>query len=150
MIRYDPWTCPKCPHGSSYCPLRSGGAGRANSLTDYLRCTPDPHQHEAYDITIACLLTDPYPTRAFTLVCERDMSRFSYPPEATVLLAPDSDCCKIFTDKECELVQRVPPASEAISQIGSTDPAAMLFDAAAAFEEGDPRADEVILTATPK
>lgn len=69
-------------------------------------------------------------------------SRFSYPPEATVLLAPDADCCKIFTDVECELLQRVPLASEAISRIGSTDPAAMLFDAAAAFEEGDPRADE--------
>ncbi|CAN0023049.1 unnamed protein product, partial [Hapterophycus canaliculatus] len=72
-----------------------------------------------------------------------DWTRFSYPPEATVLLAPDSDCCKIFTDVECELLQRVPLASEAISRIGSTDPAAMLFDAAAAFEEGDPRADEV-------
>lgn len=71
------------------------------------------------------------------------MLRFSYPPEATVLLAPDADCCKIFTDTECELLQRVPLASEAISRIGSTDPAAMLFDAAAAFEEGDPRADEV-------
>lgn len=59
-----------------------------------------------------------------------------------MLLAPDSDCCKIFTDVECELLQRVPLASEAISRIGSTDPAAMLFDAAAAFEEGDPRADE--------
>lgn len=69
--------------------------------------------------------------------------RFSYPPDATVLLAPDSDCCKIFTDVECELLQRVPVASEAISRIGSTDPAAMLFDAAAAFEDGDPRADEV-------
>ncbi|CAN0459135.1 unnamed protein product, partial [Ectocarpus sp. 8 AP-2014] len=73
-----------------------------------------------------------------------DWTRFSYPPEATVLLAPDSDCCKIFTDVECELLQRVPVASEAISRIGSTDPAAMLFDAAAAFEEGDPRADENI------
>lgn len=60
-----------------------------------------------------------------------------------MLLAPDSDCCKIFTAVECELLQRVPLASEAISRIGSTDPAAMLFDAAAAFEEGDPRADEV-------
>lgn len=37
----------------------------------------------------------------------------------------------------------MPLATEAISRIGSTDPAAMLFDAAAAFEEGDPRADEV-------
>lgn len=59
-----------------------------------------------------------------------------------MLLAPDADCCKIFTDSECELLQRVPVTSEAISRIGSTDPAAMLFDAAAAFEEGDPKADE--------
>eukprot|EP00752_Nemacystus_decipiens_P002885 g2684.t1 len=73
-----------------------------------------------------------------------DWTRFSYPPEATVLLAPDSDCCKIFTDVECELLQRVPLASEAIFRMGSTDPAAMLFDAAAAFDEGDPRADELI------
>lgn len=72
--------------------------------------------------------------------------RIPYPPEATILLAPDSDCCKIFTDSECELLQRVPPAAEAISMIGSTDPAAMLFDAATAFEEGDPRADEVSRT----
>ncbi|CAN0406301.1 unnamed protein product, partial [Laminaria digitata] len=73
-----------------------------------------------------------------------DWTRFTYAPEATVLLAPDSDSCKIFTNAACELLQRVPLASEAISKIGSTDPAAMLFDAAAAFEEGDPRADEVI------
>lgn len=84
----------------------------------------------------------PSPLLSFQRVSICDLCRFSYPPEATVLLAPDSDCCKIFTDTQCELLQRVPLASEAISRIGSTDPAAMLFDASTAFEEGDPRADE--------
>ena len=38
----------------------------------------------------------------------------------------------------------MPAATEAIHRIGSTDAAAMLYDAAEAFEDGDPKADENI------
>lgn len=34
-----------------------------------------------------------------------------------------------MTAHACEVLQRVPPATEAIHRIGSTEPAAMLFDA---------------------
>ncbi|CAN0332924.1 unnamed protein product, partial [Discosporangium mesarthrocarpum] len=68
--------------------------------------------------------------------------KFPYPPDATVLLCGEVDCCLVITDNSCDIMQRVPPALEATSGIGSTDPAAMLYDAAVAFEDGDPRAEE--------
>lgn len=36
---------------------------------------------------------------------------------------------KTVTARACEVLQRVPPATEAIHRIGSTEPSAMLFDA---------------------
>eukprot|EP00638_Chattonella_subsalsa_P017450 CAMPEP_0117825468 /NCGR_PEP_ID=MMETSP0949-20121206/5502_1 /TAXON_ID=44440 /ORGANISM="Chattonella subsalsa, Strain CCMP2191" /LENGTH=341 /DNA_ID=CAMNT_0005665461 /DNA_START=44 /DNA_END=1065 /DNA_ORIENTATION=- len=69
-----------------------------------------------------------------------DWVRFPY--QESLALVPEADCCRVFTPHSCELLQRVPASTEAISKIGSTDPAAMLYDAAEAFEDGDPKADE--------
>ncbi|CAM9402118.1 unnamed protein product [Chrysoparadoxa australica] len=66
------------------------------------------------------------------------------PYSCPVFLLAESDCCRIITQAKCELLQRVPPALEGIERIGSTDPAALLFAAMEAFEEGDPKADETI------
>jgi hypothetical protein len=42
---------------------------------------------------------------------------------------PESDCVRILTRSTCEILQRVPQATDNIRRIFSTDPAAMLFDA---------------------
>lgn len=61
-----------------------------------------------------------------------------------VHLIAESDSVRIVTGTSCDMVQRVPAATEAIRRIGSTDPAALMFDAMEAFEEGDPKSDENI------
>ena len=63
---------------------------------------------------------------------------------SALYLAAEPDCCRVITGESCEIIQRVPAAADAIRRIGSTDPAALLFDAMEAFEEGDPKADENI------
>jgi len=68
--------------------------------------------------------------------------RFVYDSPCHVIA--ERDCCRILTTTTCELLQRVPASTEAIRRIGSTDPAAILFDAMEAFEEGDVKADESI------
>jgi vacuolar protein sorting-associated protein 16 len=50
----------------------------------------------------------------------------------------------VLSSLSCDMIQRVPTATEAIRKIGSTDPAALLYDAMEAFEEGDPKSDEII------
>lgn len=71
-----------------------------------------------------------------------DWLNFSY--DEDVFLVAESDCCRIITASSCEMLQRVPSSTEAIRRIGSTDPAALLFDAMEAFEDGDPKSDENI------
>ena len=68
----------------------------------------------------------------------------NYPYDGTVQLVAEPDCCRIITSTACELLQRVPSSAEAIRRIGSTDPAALLFDACEGFLEGDPKSDENI------
>ena len=75
-----------------------------------------------------------------------DFLHFPYAAEPLVLV-PEVDCCRLWTggrEGRCEVLQRVPVATEAIHRIGSTEPAAMLYDAMEAFEKGDPKADENI------
>eukprot|EP00953_Heterococcus_sp_UTEX-ZZ885_P035724 18425-Heterococcus_DN1.PRE.1 len=69
---------------------------------------------------------------------------FPYPRSNPLVLVQEVDCCRIISQQRMELLQRVPPTTEAINRIGSTDPAAMLFDATEAFEDGDAKADENI------
>ena len=68
--------------------------------------------------------------------------KFTY--DGSLYLSQEPDCCRIFTQWTCEVLQRVPKTTEEITKIGSTSPAAMLFDAQEAFECGDAKADENI------
>jgi vacuolar protein sorting-associated protein 16 len=68
----------------------------------------------------------------------------NYPYDGAVALVSEPDCCRIVTSSSCEMLQRVPPSTEAIKRIGSTDPAALLYDAMEGFLEGDPKSDENI------
>lgn len=68
----------------------------------------------------------------------------NYPYEGSVTVVSELDCCRIITSNSCEILQRVPPSTEAIRRIGSTDPAALLFDAMEGYLEGDPKSDDNI------
>lgn len=71
-----------------------------------------------------------------------DWLNFAY--DDGVHLVAEPDCCRIFTSNTCEMLQRVPASTESIRRIGSTDPAALLYDAMEAFDDGDPKSDENI------
>ena len=66
------------------------------------------------------------------------------PYEDEIHIVSEQDCCRVISSYSCDMIQRVPQATEAIKKIGSTDPAALLYDAMEAFEEGDPKSDENI------
>jgi hypothetical protein len=68
----------------------------------------------------------------------------NFPYDSSVHLVPEPDCCRIITAEGCEILQRVHSSTVAIRSVGSTDPAALMFDAMEAFEEGDPKSDENI------
>ena len=68
----------------------------------------------------------------------------NFPYDGSVHIVAEPDCCRIVTGTSCEMLQRVPASTEAITRIGSTDPAALMFDAMEAFEDGDPKSDENI------
>ncbi|KAI9312452.1 Vps16, C-terminal region-domain-containing protein [Dichotomocladium elegans] len=71
-----------------------------------------------------------------------DWIKFSY--EDPIFLISEVDGVRIMSSDKCELLQRVPAATEDIFKIGSTSPAAMLFDALDHFEKRSPKADENI------
>ena len=73
-----------------------------------------------------------------------DWLNFPYGGGGGVHLVAESDSVRIITGASCDLIQRVPASTCAIRRIGSTDPAALMFDAMEAFEEGDPKAEENI------
>lgn len=71
-----------------------------------------------------------------------DWLRFPYEDVENLHIVPEIDCCRIVTDNSVEFLQRVPPATAALLRIGSIEPAAMLLDAADAFESGSAASDE--------
>lgn len=71
-----------------------------------------------------------------------DYVRLEYPN--ALVLVPEADSCRVLQTDVCELIQRVPAPTEAIFRIGSTDPAALLYDATLGFEDGEPNADDNI------
>jgi hypothetical protein len=71
-----------------------------------------------------------------------DWLRFPYENHGNLYLLPEVDCCRVLTDVSVEVLQRVPPATALLLRIGSIEPAAMLLDAADAFENGSTAADE--------
>lgn len=68
----------------------------------------------------------------------------NYPYNGAVTVISELDCCRIITSSTCEILQRVPPSTEAIKRIGSTDPGALLYDATEGYLEGDPKSDDII------
>lgn len=61
-----------------------------------------------------------------------------------VHIVRDIDCCRIFSGEGCEIIQSIPSSTLAALSIGSTEPPALLIDAMEGFENGDPKADEII------
>eukprot|EP00162_Nutomonas_longa_P012729 comp21234_c0_seq1/m.45320 comp21234_c0_seq1/g.45320 ORF comp21234_c0_seq1/g.45320 comp21234_c0_seq1/m.45320 type:complete len:848 (+) comp21234_c0_seq1:3-2546(+) len=68
--------------------------------------------------------------------------KYSY--DEALVLVPEIDGCRVISDKKCEFIQMVPNSVLAIFQIGSTAPAALLYDAMDAFEKKSAKADENI------
>eukprot|EP01122_Echinamoeba_exundans_P014185 TRINITY_DN6375_c0_g1_i2.p1 TRINITY_DN6375_c0_g1~~TRINITY_DN6375_c0_g1_i2.p1 ORF type:complete len:830 (+),score=168.25 TRINITY_DN6375_c0_g1_i2:36-2525(+) len=59
-------------------------------------------------------------------------------------LVPEPDGIRIVSGKKCELLQRVPTATEAIFRAGADTPGATLYAAFEAYEKNDPQSDEKI------
>ncbi|KAI8081330.1 Vps16, C-terminal region-domain-containing protein [Halteromyces radiatus] len=77
-----------------------------------------------------------------------DWIKFSY--DDPIFLSSEIDGVRIMSNDKCELLQKVPAATEEIFKIGSTSPAAMLFDALDHYERRSPKADENIRTIRPE
>ncbi|RUS17640.1 Vps16, N-terminal region-domain-containing protein, partial [Endogone sp. FLAS-F59071] len=71
-----------------------------------------------------------------------DWIKFSY--EDAIYLISEVDGVRVIGTEKCEFLQKVPSVTEDIFKIGSTSPAAMLFDALDHFEKKSPKADENI------
>lgn len=71
-----------------------------------------------------------------------DWIKYTY--EDPIYLASEIDGVRIISNDKCELLQKVPASTEKIFKIGSTEPAAMLFDALDHYERKSPKADENI------
>ncbi|CAI2176411.1 4285_t:CDS:10 [Funneliformis geosporum] len=76
-----------------------------------------------------------------------DYIKYSY--DDTIYLVPEIDGVRIISSDKCEFLQKVPNVTEEIFKIGSTAPAAMLFDALENFEKRSPKADENIRSIRP-
>ncbi|EOA29029.1 hypothetical protein CARUB_v10025283mg [Capsella rubella] len=59
-----------------------------------------------------------------------------------VILIPECDGVRILTNTSLEFLQRVPDSTESIFKIGSTSPAALLYDALDHFDRRSAKADE--------
>lgn len=78
-----------------------------------------------------------------------DWLKLEYTPEegtGPAYVVQEQDCVRVVTASSHELLQLVPSSLVAIRSIGSTEPGALLADAASAFAEGDARCDETIRT----
>lgn len=65
-----------------------------------------------------------------------------FPYDEPVVLIPESDGVRILSNTYMEFLQRVPDSTVSIFKIGSTSPAAMLYDA---LEQFDKRSAKVIV-----
>ncbi|KAI1311299.1 hypothetical protein EDD11_003512 [Mortierella claussenii] len=71
-----------------------------------------------------------------------DWIKYSY--DDAIFLIPEIDGVRVISSEKCEFLQKVPDVTENIFKIGSTAPAAMLYDALDHFEKKSPKADENI------
>ncbi|KAG0042078.1 hypothetical protein BGZ83_000922, partial [Gryganskiella cystojenkinii] len=67
-----------------------------------------------------------------------------YSYDDSIHLVPEIDGIRIISRDKCEFLQKVPDVTVDIFGIGSTAPAAMLYDALDHFEKKSPKADENI------
>lgn len=67
-----------------------------------------------------------------------------FPYQHSIVLVQEIDCCRIYSAQMHEILIRVASSLEHIKGIGSTAPAAMLFQAMEAYDAGDAKADEHI------
>ncbi|TMW61934.1 hypothetical protein Poli38472_010997 [Pythium oligandrum] len=67
-----------------------------------------------------------------------------FPYDESLVLAQEMDCCRVYRASAHDIVLRVPSCIENIKGVGSTAPAAMLFQAMDSFDAGDAKADEHI------
>jgi hypothetical protein len=75
-----------------------------------------------------------------------DWIKLDYEAEGGVRIVQEADCVRLISPGAHELLQQVPAPLFSIRRIGSTDPGALLADAATAFADGDARCDETIRT----
>ncbi|KXS16595.1 hypothetical protein M427DRAFT_110909 [Gonapodya prolifera JEL478] len=71
------------------------------------------------------------------------------PPSTFIHLAPEVDSVRVITSDSCEILGKVPAATEAVFRIGATGPAATLYDALECFERKSPKADELVRSIRP-
>ncbi|KAG0225975.1 hypothetical protein BGW42_003963 [Actinomortierella wolfii] len=77
-----------------------------------------------------------------------DWIKYTY--DDAIYLIPEIDGVRIISSEKCEFLQKVPSVTEDIFKIGSTAPAAMLYDALDHFEKKSPKADENIRSIRPE
>ena len=68
--------------------------------------------------------------------------------DSEVYLVQEMDCCRVVTSNVVELLQRVPPGTADLLQVGSIEPGALLLDASDAFDSGSSNADEAARSIT--
>lgn len=59
-------------------------------------------------------------------------------------VSTEMDGARVFTSAHCEFIQKVPGPTQDVFGIGSTSPAALLFDALDQFEHLSPKAEEIV------
>ncbi|BBG99776.1 vacuoleless1 [Prunus dulcis] len=69
-----------------------------------------------------------------------DPVRYFY--DEPIILIPECDGVRILSNSSMEFLQRVPDSTESIFKIGSTSPAALLYDALDHFDRQSAKADE--------
>ncbi|KAI8351246.1 Vps16, N-terminal region-domain-containing protein [Mortierella sp. GBAus27b] len=67
-----------------------------------------------------------------------------YTYDEAIFLVPEIDGVRVISSEKCEFLQKVPDVTENIFKIGSTTPAAMLYDALDSFEKKLSKSDENI------
>ncbi|KAJ1660490.1 Vacuolar protein sorting-associated protein 16 [Dispira simplex] len=77
-----------------------------------------------------------------------DHLRFDY--DGAVHLVQEVDGVRVLSNHYCEFYYRIPTATEEVFKIGSTSPAAMLYDAYEYYEQRSPKADENVRTIRPQ
>lgn len=76
-----------------------------------------------------------------------DWIKLSY--DTPIIMISEIDGVRILTEDTYEFLERVPDAVEDVFRIGSTKPAALLYDAYEHFQKKNPRSDEIIRNIKP-